>query len=306
MAIENFDTLENELKNLNNLNSDIKNELSSITEEELLEEETGDQTQNEEMLIDSQPKSSKDKKDIEFSLDTLKQKIEKSYYQISIMRKMKKFYNRRYQLFNKFDSGILLDRESWYSVTPEAVARHIAQKCFKKLGCISSLTVLDAFCGSGGNTIQFAEVFDSVISCDIDFVKLQCAQNNAKIYGVDHKIRFLMQDFFNLDRTINLKQKNIDLVFLSPPWGGVNYFHAREADISEFPLDCFRIFNYCANILKCKNIVLFMPRNVNLEQILYLAGPSGYVEIEQNFLDHKLVAISAYYGDLFDFESFEP
>jgi hypothetical protein len=41
--------------------------------------------------------------------------------------------------------------ESWYSVTPEKIAEHIADKC--KTGGV----ILDAFCGCGGNTIQFAK-----------------------------------------------------------------------------------------------------------------------------------------------------
>lgn len=49
----------------------------------------------------------------------------------------------------RFDEGIKLDRESWFSVTPENVAWHIANKCIYEV-------VVDAFCGAGGNTIQFA------------------------------------------------------------------------------------------------------------------------------------------------------
>ena len=33
----------------------------------------------------------------------------------------------RYRLFSKFDHGVQLDDESWYSVTPEAIAMHIAR-----------------------------------------------------------------------------------------------------------------------------------------------------------------------------------
>lgn len=50
----------------------------------------------------------------------------------------------------RFDEGIKLDKESWFSVTPENVAWHIANKCRFDV-------VLDAFCGAGGNTIQFAK-----------------------------------------------------------------------------------------------------------------------------------------------------
>lgn len=33
-------------------------------------------------------------------------------------------------------------------------------------------------------------------------------------------------------------------------------------------------------------------------QLAVLAGPGGQVEIEQNFLDKKLVAVTAYYGEV--------
>jgi hypothetical protein len=39
--------------------------------------------------------------------------------------------------------------ESWFSVTPECIAEHIAERCRCDI-------VVDAFCGAGGNSIQFA------------------------------------------------------------------------------------------------------------------------------------------------------
>jgi tRNA/tmRNA/rRNA uracil-C5-methylase (TrmA/RlmC/RlmD family) len=158
-----------------------------------------------------------------FDFDILKSKIEKSYKQISISRRMRKFYRRRYQLFNKFDYGILMDNESWYSVTPEKTAYHIARKCFELLKCKSDNLVLDAFCGAGGNAIQFAKYFDHVISSDKDWVKLQCAQHNSNVYNVNNKVSFILQDFFHLHDSLDFFKNKIDLIFLSPPWGGVIY-----------------------------------------------------------------------------------
>lgn len=40
--------------------------------------------------------------------------------------------------------------ESWYSVTPELISRHIAERC-------SCYLIIDPFCGAGGNIIQFAK-----------------------------------------------------------------------------------------------------------------------------------------------------
>src|SRR5699024_10578120 len=62
---------------------------------------------------------------------------------------MYKYWRVRDLLFSRFEEGILLDQESWFSVTPEAVAYRIARQC-------DSDVVMDACCGAGGNIIQFA------------------------------------------------------------------------------------------------------------------------------------------------------
>lgn len=38
-------------------------------------------------------------------------------------------WHQRHRLFSLFDSGVHLDRESWYSCTPERVAQQIAERC---------------------------------------------------------------------------------------------------------------------------------------------------------------------------------
>lgn len=58
------------------------------------------------------------------------------------------FQRERY--FSLYNEGCLLDEEGWYSVTPERVANQIAERC--RCG-----TILDAFCGVGGNAIAFAQ-----------------------------------------------------------------------------------------------------------------------------------------------------
>ncbi|POM72551.1 Trimethylguanosine synthase, partial [Phytophthora palmivora] len=60
-----------------------------------------------------------------------------------------KFYVQRHTLFERFEDGIQLDHESWYSVTPQVIAEHIA----KRLSCD---VVVDPFAGCGGNVIQLA------------------------------------------------------------------------------------------------------------------------------------------------------
>ena len=57
---------------------------------------------------------------------------------------------RRYFSLYSEPPGCLLDEEGWYSVTPELVANQIAERC-------RCDTILDAFCGVGGNAIAFAK-----------------------------------------------------------------------------------------------------------------------------------------------------
>jgi hypothetical protein len=39
-----------------------------------------------------------------------------------------KYWAQRRRLFSRFDEGIELDRDGWFSVTPEAIAHHIAKR----------------------------------------------------------------------------------------------------------------------------------------------------------------------------------
>ncbi len=113
-----------------------------------------------------------------------------------------KYWAQRRRLFSKFDLGIQLDAESWYSVTPEVIAHHTAQRLVTALqkqqhhyyqDTQPSYVVLDAFCGCGGNAIAFAlqPSISLVVCIDIERSKLQMLATNASIYGV-HPSKLLL------------------------------------------------------------------------------------------------------------------
>ncbi|KAL8154009.1 hypothetical protein V2J09_011769 [Rumex salicifolius] len=196
-----------------------------------------------------------------------------------------KYWCQRYRLFSKFDQGIKMDEEGWFSVTPEALARHQASRCGKGV-------IIDCFTGSGGNAIQFARTGRHVIAVDIDPKKIEYAKHNAAIYGVEDQIDFVIGDSFTL-----VSKMDADTVFLSPPWGGPEYSKVRKYDIAMLkPRDgqfLFDTFKETASM-----IVMFMPRNVDLNQLAELclsAGPLWSVEVEKNFLNDRLKAVTAYF-----------
>jgi len=52
---------------------------------------------------------------------------------------------------------LLLDDTGWFSITPQPIAAHIAERC-------TSDVIIDAFCGVGGNTIEFAKTCERGMS----------------------------------------------------------------------------------------------------------------------------------------------
>lgn len=180
-----------------------------------------------------------------------------------------KYWAQRRRLFSRFDEGVQLDKESWYSVTPEAIANHIANRIVKMTSssdksqeCLESLekggVVLDVFCGCGGNAIAFARVANAdislVVCVDVDRSKLRMAAHNARIYGIDPakllfiegEASFVMERCYRHGQLVYSKEaapapsdtedcegykiggidhlpERIDAIFLSPPWGGVDY-----------------------------------------------------------------------------------
>ncbi|OBZ74167.1 Trimethylguanosine synthase [Grifola frondosa] len=150
---------------------------------------------------------------------------------------LQKYFSQRERYFSLYSSGCLLDEEGWYSVTPERVADQIAERC-------RCDTILDAFCGVGGNAIAFARTCERVIALDISPLRLALARHNATIYGVADRIEFVLADFLSFARALHRLQssdqqdedaehdqesithhrpRKIDTVFLSPPWGGPSY-----------------------------------------------------------------------------------
>uniref|UniRef100_A0A1I7UYB6 Trimethylguanosine synthase n=1 Tax=Caenorhabditis tropicalis TaxID=1561998 RepID=A0A1I7UYB6_9PELO len=208
-----------------------------------------------------------------------------------------KYYWQRYRLFSRLDEGIIMDREGWFSVTPEAIAEHIADRVVRH----NVSVVVDAFTGVGGNAIQFALRGAHVIAIDMDPVRLKCARENARVYGVEDYIDFICADFFDVAATWTMDKKmapKVDAVFLSPPWGGPSYLKAKEFDLET---GCcpngVDIFDVSLKI--SPNIAYFLPRNTKVSQLTELAiKAKSRMEIEQSSLNSKIKTITVYYGKL--------
>ncbi|KAF8021674.1 hypothetical protein BT93_G1964 [Corymbia citriodora subsp. variegata] len=181
---------------------------------------------------------------------------------------VKKYWLQRYHLFSRYDEGVKLDEEGWYSVTPEEIAIRHAERCRGR-------TVIDCFAGVGGNAIQFALLCHHVVAIDIDPQKIALAFHNAKIYGVEGRIDFIVGDFFQLAPSLKG-----DIVYLSPPWGGPSYKMIQQFNLDLLrPKDGYSVFQAAQRITP--NIIMFLPRNMDLDQVeelSWLSSPPLHVE----------------------------
>ena len=128
----------------------------------------------------------------------------------------RKYWDQRYRLFKKFDMGIQLDQESWFSITPEVVGVYLARKVRNRRAKLAKAggvplflgTVVDAFSGCGGCAIPLATLSladddvvpqggdgdrsagrEGVLAIDSDQSKLLRLEHNAAIYQADRRIQ---------------------------------------------------------------------------------------------------------------------
>lgn len=196
---------------------------------------------------------------------------------------LQKYKAQRLRLFSLFDQGIRLDEESWYSVTPEKIAEHIASRFY------GQDVILDMFSGAGGNSIQFAISGAYVISVERDAKKIDMARNNAKIYNVDQYIEFIHGDVYEILPTLQKRQMPIDAVFMSPPWGGPEYLNALMYDVSVFK----RVVDLAKSI--SDKVCILIPRTV---QMTHVEEVFGSCEYEVNYINQKAKTVSLYFGGL--------
>jgi len=206
-----------------------------------------------------------------------------------------KFWAKRYQLFAEFSNGIQLDAESWYSVTPQSIAEHIAER-------VRCSVIVDSCAGVGGNAIQFAQTCHGVIAIENNPARIAMAKHNASVYNVANRIEFILGNCLSvLDA---MRPGDADVVFLSPPWGGMDYNRAPDGFDVETQITLrsdsgnnvsgLDLVRACQRITP--NVVLYVPRSVNRVKL----GAMGPVaELQLHVVKGKETTMCAYFGPLF-------
>lgn len=229
----------------------------------------------------------------------------------SLPSNCKKYWPKRYDLFSRFDDGVYMSSELWYSVTPERCARFVARWLRQLLP--KDAAVVDVCCGGGGNCIQLAREFDRVVAIDINETNVYCTMHNASIYECADHIVPVVGDWLELSCKPETWVPNwpgkLDVVFCSPPWGGPGYKKRVKGPQPPFdaeamePLGLEVLLRLCKPL--AKTVVLFLPRNTDLDQV-YDATKRHYPgEMCRviRLLDHgKSIGLAVMWGELVERE----
>lgn len=184
--------------------------------------------------------------------------------------------------------------------------------------------------------------YSTVIALDTSATRLALARHNAQIYGVADRIEFILTDYLSFAKSYSSLPhsstvrnspitRKIDVVFLSPPWGGPSYLSGSVDDLSSQnitaltpeappdehpsyslssiqPIHGAQLFNVTRKITK--NVAYYLPRNTRLDEIGALLTDEGVtdsetspetaekVEVEEEWMGNKLKALTCYFGGL--------
>jgi trimethylguanosine synthase len=144
-----------------------------------------------------------------------------------------------------------------------------------------------------------------VIAIDTSPIRLSLARHNAAIYGVADRIEFILADYISFAQSFIAsqregKERKIDVVFLSPPWGGPEYINGNgnsgptdllpnsstpvtpvptehpEYSLSSIqPIHGAELWRISRQITK--NVAYYLPRNTKLEEVAALLDDDALV-----------------------------
>ncbi len=103
-----------------------------------------------------------------------------------------------------------------------------------------------------------------VYANDIDANKIAIARHNSEIYKVDPSISFINKDFLLLDKAKDFLDP-VDVVFISPPWGGTSYSKDQIYSLDMIKPNFREVVRKAISL--ADNVVLFLPRNTNVQQL---------------------------------------
>lgn len=161
------------------------------------------------------------------------------------------------------DTSFKCDEIGLYSVSvvkdAKSTTYFICEEILKFGTNSKKLTIMDGTGGIGGNTISFCFAFKKVISYEINKDRCNILKNNMLNYTFDN------YEIFN-DNSLNNLNKNIDVYFFDPPWGGPDYKNIPKIKLKLGELSMKDIVMKIKKINKKAFVAFKLPFNYDMDE----------------------------------------
>ena len=199
------------------------------------------------------------------------------------------------------EEAFWLDATAGYSLTTSKIAKVYARivcGCAVRCGLDTTISTLtDATASVGGNVFAFASHFAKVNAIELLEPTAQMLLHNLKLLKLLHKVDVWCGDSSHPDVvSSNIVQ---DVVFLDPPWGGINYRRAPRLSLFLAEKNLRQICIEWARWTRL--IVLKLPLKFHYREFFHLQAELPFVLIyrAEIGIDTKGKARAVRHGDRF-------
>ena len=157
--------------------------------------------------------------------------------------------------------NLQIDEEGKYSISLPKCANMVSQLINSYCNIFDhKLVITDATACVGGNVLSFCKYGFEVNAVEIDKERFKMLKNNIDEYGF--KVNLINDDYLKIFDT--LKQ---DVIFVDPPWGGINYKSQEDITLMLGNIEIEKLCNIINEKKLAKMTVLKLPFNYNLNHI---------------------------------------
>jgi trimethylguanosine synthase len=197
---------------------------------------------------------------------------------------------KRYRF--KTNLPIIGDKEGLLLTSYQSASEHTAKRILRKLG---KVPVLELCCGVGGTTVFLAKYLPHIYAVDINPERIRAAKVNARTFGVEDKITFVVRDALDEGMLVQARKNGVQVVVSDVEWREDLGLSLSETtpDITKTIPSTPILFEKVSRLVT-KNLAMHMAANSNKEQLRKL----GVCEIEEMSYYGKVKFVNVYYGRL--------
>ena len=156
-----------------------------------------------------------------------------------------------------------LNDEGSFSITRPYESSQIINIMENLIGNLNNKIITDATSCMGGDLINFCNVYKHVNGIEIDENNFECLVENCKRFNCLN-VNLFCQDYLEIFN--KLKQ---DVIYIDPPWGGINYKSKNNVKLKINNIDLNIIINNIITNNITKYIFIKVPNNALLDDMKF-------------------------------------